>query len=1098
VNLRDGKLNGGSKKKSSKHFFEKKKNNPAKQAVSKKKNMTGGGIEQQWVKSLYIMSFILKASLRKVAPYISSQSLDKIKKTTNGESMLRNFAYYLCVPFDANPEFKDIEGKAQKVLRKVLERDTKFINDHVYKLGGDKAMLRTSYYSLMISLIKFPLQPDILDCINDVRFMSTQLVNLHSFLTSLSAVIIDNPSNPVSVYLKIRYNIKDKASSNRYLFGVQTAIVNKDNQSIGRNVPTHDTENLILTVHYNPKRYDVTKDVVNTATTLQLDLNEIDDRKKHLSYWKIDPEKPDDYIYSYEMGPFNKVFTTESSTTKMASAINELSNFFESSRNKCFIMGYGVSGSGKTSMLIYNITTKEEGILLHWLKTNSGKFDGKFTLDVKQFFKKNDTIIKDNDTEEYDDIITEQEGFGTILRTPQKNSYYNMNQIHDLQFTFKGKKFTCEKTSLINFDGLKTDNITDLQELLTYVVNDLNYRRTSVTSNNKDSSRSHVLLTLKFASKTLYVADYAGVENAFVCESFNELIALANQSSSNEDFVRAYNDILTTTDDKTNCEYANNANGTKYMIGEKLSVDVKVLRPEENRIIFGYTVLTLKLRIEGKTRPEEHKIAPDKRYVNCDNDDMMQNYYDHNAMNDTMKQTYALLGFDLDKDVTEMLEKDIQPYIKHVKNCIEDIEDAHRIAIGRDKYKNIPQRYKYNSAPSILKIMINETEKTERGLVMNRINGEPTMVTNNRVGCWKHFFDIFKNQTVDVFGITIDAGDSYTKVVIKDIKFKVEKPDIKEYTQISLAHVDYIARSIRTLLSVQKSCNCRKQEGMFINRTNKTTRDAINVITRMKMADQPYAVPILNNDCMEMFCDPFYGRCFDDYDVLNVVTDVENTIYSDIIGNYILKDTQTDEPTNINDIDFVVLGVFDNSSTQNKVMPQAYIDVEELIIEYNHLKRSELENTELYNESIQTYISIESTQYPESSDNQLILLRNYLSSVKVNKSSQNNAIDKYVKWVKYYVGQGITKDQYDIIGAKVSSFKTSPDSRRLLDIINYQTELNQVTPMGSLRYLDSIAKYNYGYKFQNDAKTKPPSFCSRSYLYDNKSLHGLFDRRTGI
>ena len=148
-----------------------------------------------------------------------------------------------------------------------------------------------------------------------------------------------------------------------------------------------------------------------------------------------------------------------------------------------FIFGYGASGSGKTTMLIYNTYSHKYGFVIMLCKNIIEKLGSEFR--VKVTFKE----------------------------------------------LYMGKDIAKEETlvfySISEFDALAkliTQRIT---------VN----RKISFTLNNSESSRSHVLCFLKFVDSsgnepsekigTLIVADLAGVENSFNETDCDTLIAMS-------------------------------------------------------------------------------------------------------------------------------------------------------------------------------------------------------------------------------------------------------------------------------------------------------------------------------------------------------------------------------------------------------------------------------------------------------------------------------------------------------------------------------------------------------------------------------------------
>jgi hypothetical protein len=73
------------------------------------------------------------------------------------------------------------------------------------------------------------------------------------------------------------------------------------------------------------------------------------------------------YDYGNLYGPFTKVFKPSISNEDIAKDCKEIEDAFNANKD-VFVLGYGSSGAGKTSTLIYNKTLNKEGILLELLK----------------------------------------------------------------------------------------------------------------------------------------------------------------------------------------------------------------------------------------------------------------------------------------------------------------------------------------------------------------------------------------------------------------------------------------------------------------------------------------------------------------------------------------------------------------------------------------------------------------------------------------------------------------------------------------------------------------------------------------------------------
>ncbi|WP_288955837.1 hypothetical protein [uncultured Polaribacter sp.] len=176
------------------------------------------------------------------------------------------------------------------------------------------------------------------------------------------------------------------------------------------------------------------------------------------------------------------------------------------SKKDVFIFGYGASGAGKTAMLVYNNNKKTPGYCVSLCKKI-----------IEDFYVHDQTTKRENIINEFkfDIVITEYD----VDHNDKKN---------------KPNELFKDECNLNSLPGI----------LKTYVTNPSSgHRNIKPTRNNKESSRSHVLIQFKFPENkdlkqnykeglgSLYVADLAGVESAFNkqdARTITETMALTN------------------------------------------------------------------------------------------------------------------------------------------------------------------------------------------------------------------------------------------------------------------------------------------------------------------------------------------------------------------------------------------------------------------------------------------------------------------------------------------------------------------------------------------------------------------------------------------
>jgi len=285
-----------------------------------------------------------------------------------------------------------------------------------------------------------------------------------------------------------------------------------------------------------------------------------------------DVENIKKYEYGNLYGPFTKIFTPKQSNKEISENCKEI---LEKLRNNesVFVLGYGASGAGKTTALIYNkIAVKEEdknGILLNILKdehfrniTNifvtvhelySTKQDSmnfetkkynkiKFTKQSDGEFVINNQDISGQYIEKIRSVV--QPKAGDTIDTPDikwEDKQYTW-QIRNNVFSSNDPRLLCRSTMIngvkyLDPNCLDVDvnvtprKITKLGEFILATVD--NIRMINPTTNNPVSSRSHVLIYIQIPNvatngtvsttdyKHLIFGDLAGVENKFTCNKPN-------------------------------------------------------------------------------------------------------------------------------------------------------------------------------------------------------------------------------------------------------------------------------------------------------------------------------------------------------------------------------------------------------------------------------------------------------------------------------------------------------------------------------------------------------------------------------------------------
>ena len=275
--------------------------------------------------------------------------------------------------------------------------------------------------------------------------------------------------------------------------------------------------------------------------------------------------KINNYDRKYIFGEFTQIFKPEMNNQDISKQMKVVTDQLKSGKN-VFIMGYGASGAGKTSTLIYFNQKKENGILIELCNiVASNSVYKNLEIDFREFYNSDmcDTGKENKENECENPNESKDSGRGkNKTDNPVKPSglaefkfssnefHLQGNYTHTNEHPFRVEKLVTdeleelEKKKIRNgtlsdsennqydqLSGITRDdyksktffNNTKLGDFVRYLIDD--DRHVKATTNNPNSSRSHSLIFVKFKGSensdgpTLIVGDFAGVENEFDCEN---------------------------------------------------------------------------------------------------------------------------------------------------------------------------------------------------------------------------------------------------------------------------------------------------------------------------------------------------------------------------------------------------------------------------------------------------------------------------------------------------------------------------------------------------------------------------------------------------
>ena len=261
------------------------------------------------------------------------------------------------------------------------------------------------------------------------------------------------------------------------------------------------------------------------------------------------------YDSKFTFGPFNHVFEQTKTSENIVEEVQPLIKQIKDGK-PVFILGYGASGSGKTSSLVYFAKENKPGILIYLC--NKLASDGYKNIELKcmEFFKPS------YDEDKYKKIDGDTPGVYT------ESEIFTFN--YDDRFVLSSSvEYTINHPYKIKDKPSKNvfNQNTSLEDVIYYLIE--TDRLIKATPNNPNSSRSHVLCFLELTSTDnkkakIIFGDLAGVENEFQCNTVNDIRRMFNKKRDNTD-ERFYKNESTTENGQTIMD--------PYKGGQKLELD---------------------------------------------------------------------------------------------------------------------------------------------------------------------------------------------------------------------------------------------------------------------------------------------------------------------------------------------------------------------------------------------------------------------------------------------------------------------------------------------------------------------------------------------
>ena len=352
-------------------------------------------------------------------------------------------------------------------------------------------------------------------------------------LNELDSLLNDYSSDSVLTFVKLRSDNKDDYNR-RFNYKLYSKEINQKIMKIDTNgnITTENKKikkNKIMTLHYNDDDFQYYKKESDGSMVPNYNNDENNPFMKSYPKSHITGQNytisDKVYKYTYIFGPLSEIYdynlTNKEISDKLDVVINSLIK-----QKPVLIIGYGASGAGKTSTLIYFNKGKDNdsknGILVHLCNRMAieHNFD-KIKLKCREFY-----VPENKETPEIRYFPEKKEDYIEFKYESNQNIFKLVSLDTDRKYRYKNK-YTDK--SYPNLETIYTEN-SSLGELIINLID--NDRFVAATTNNPNSSRSHSLIFItlvktikdtngndKNYESTIIIGDFAGVENLFDCDS---------------------------------------------------------------------------------------------------------------------------------------------------------------------------------------------------------------------------------------------------------------------------------------------------------------------------------------------------------------------------------------------------------------------------------------------------------------------------------------------------------------------------------------------------------------------------------------------------
>ena len=707
----------------------------------------------------------------------------------------------------------------------------------------------------------------IFNIFSKINFKKIEFISKNKFENSniIDKILLEYSNDTILTYLKVRntdvyYHTKDNYNKSRF-------------DIIGYGIPNNNySDTLFLKYNNRNKKY-------STKTTSEL-YNSQSLKNSQDSYESVFNKPLQGYTNHYFYGPFNRIFFYDENNEDVSRKMENVLTSLENGKN-IFIIGYGASGSGKTSTLIYLKTEdlQEDGIIVYLCKNLSNTYTT-FKLKCIEILSEN-AKVKNN-----------------IRKIPNDNSEIifkikNGELLLQEEYTYV-PEWTTEQTK-------KFESNTKMGDMILYMIDDDRYIRP--TPNNPKSSRSHYMIFIEMSNNdkktNLIIGDFAGVENSFNCDNNNPLdfYNIPFQTYYNEKFIEYDNNHpIENISHKTN-RFA------------PLIIEGDIFKENENFLIFPMTNFKL-----NNTGLPYYYIG-----LNNENCKLKKNNL---AFEENCKITIQTVSIMFDKNKYDEKVKTIFFKIFKDKNNKENKDIFTDIMNKINKFiENINSK----TAFEFSKIYFLNKSEINNNKILDIINFSDKNLIEYLSLYYGRDNDIQQSyiyHLVNFYNSNKIKLENHWKSIYNDILQEEEKKE-KEEEEKKTKEEEEKKTQKNKFEYIKNECDNRNKEGIFINTTLSQLRELITYILIQKNKDKISISPQFIDACFPFYCTK--NNCFE-------ISKLSSThALGSIIYKILNDELKIDVIKNFIMCIFCVLNISPNA---NNPPPVKYIDINNIKNEY--------------------------------------------------------------------------------------------------------------------------------------------------------------------